>query len=63
MNKFVKWHLKVVSMFTRYLYFNHLYEANFKQLAEGRVSISQETLEIRLLRVFFNTPLLCPVEH
>ena len=32
-------------------------------LAKGRVTISQETLEIRLLQVFFNTPLLYPVEH
>ena len=29
----------------------------------GRVTISQETLERRLLQVFFNTPLLYPVEH
>ena len=53
----------------KYICLHGIYTSNIylkqisNSLAKGRVTISQETLEIRLLRVFFNTPLLYPVEH
>ena len=53
----------------KYICLHGIYTSNIylkqisNSLAKGRVTTSQETLETRLFRVFFNTPLLYPVEH